>query len=398
MSDSNAKTGFTKAARRLEKIPPYLFARIDAMREAAKATGMKITNLGIGDPDQPTPKELIDELYEQAKITANQKYPKYAGSPDYRKAVAGYYQKRFGVALDPKTEILALIGSKEGIANMALAVLDPEDIVIIPDPSYPVYAMNAVFAGCECYTTPLLEKNDFLIDFGSIPDAVCQRAKLLWMNYPNNPTSAVASKEFFVDAVAWAKKWGVILAHDNPYSEIYQGTEPPVSLLSVESARDVAIEFNTLSKTFNMTGFRIGMVCGNKEVIYALSTLKSNIDSGVFTAIQNVAIKALNMPLESIEPLRNIYRSRRKAATEALEKAGYEVYPGTGTFYLWAKTPKGMKSFVFVEELIKRTGIVVGPGAGWGEHGEGYFRICLTIDEDGLRNAIKTITETYPAK
>jgi LL-diaminopimelate aminotransferase len=395
---AETSTRYFNVARRLEDIPPYLFQRIDDLKAQARGRGQKIVDLGIGDPDSPTPPELVEELYAQAKLTENQKYPAYKGTLELRKAIAGFYEKRFGVKLDPESETLALIGSKEGIANLALAVLDPEDIVIIPDPCYPVYPMHSVFVGCGRYIAPLKEENGFLIDFGAIPDDVCRRAKLLWMSYPNNPTSAVAPREFFDEAVAWAKKWGVILAHDNPYSEIYQQSTPPPSLLESEGAMDIAIEFNTLSKTFNMTGWRIGMAVGNREIVQALARVKSNIDSGVFIPIQKVAIKALGMPLESRDGLRAMYTSRRKVVEKLLEEAGYKVYHGKGTFYVWARTPKGMKSFEFVEKLLEKTGIVVGPGSGWGKSGEGYFRICLTRDEDGLRDAVKRIAEAFPAK
>ncbi len=398
MSDSKTRTGYIKVAKRLSDIPPYLFQRIDDMKRAAKDTGLVLTSLGIGDPDLPTPPELVDELCAQARLNENQKYPDFKGIIEYRRAIAGFYKRRFGVDLNPEDETLALIGSKEGIANLALAVLDPEDIVIVPDPSYPVYAMNSVFVGCRKYMVPLREENGYLIDFGSIPDDICRQAKLLWMNYPNNPTSAVAPKEFFDEAVAWAKKWGVIIAHDNPYSEIYQQDEPPPSLLNADGAMDVGIEFNTLSKTFNMTGWRVGMVVGNAEIVQALARVKSNIDSGVFVAIQRVAIKGLNMPLERGIEIRKTYASRRKVVEEALEDAGYEVYHGKGTFYLWARTPNGMKSFDFVGQLVMKTGIVVGPGSGWGKEGEGYFRICLTRDEKALAKAVETIAETFPPK
>jgi LL-diaminopimelate aminotransferase len=368
------------------------------MKAEARAAGLKLISLGIGDPDLPTPPQLVDELHKYAKLNENQKYPDYKGIIEFRKAVASFYRRRFGVELNPVDETLALIGSKEGIANLALAVLDPEDIVIVPDPSYPVYAMHSVFAGCRKYIVPLKEENGFLIDFKSIPDNICRQAKLLWMNYPNNPTSAVAPIEFFEEAVAWAKKWGVILAHDNPYSEIYQQDTPPPSLLSAKGAKDVGIEFNSLSKTFNMTGWRIGMAVGNRDIVQALARVKSNIDSGVFVPIQKVAITALNTMLDGVGDLRKVYASRRRVCEKALEDASYEVYHGRGTFYLWAKTPGGMKSFDFVGKLMMKTGIVVGPGAGWGDQGEGYFRICLTLDEDKLADAVRIIAENYPAK
>ncbi len=398
MTDSETRTEYFKLAKRLKMIPPYLFQRIDDLKAAAKAKGIQVVSLGIGDPDQPTPGDLVDELYEHAKVNANQKYPAYKGTLEMRRAIADFYRRRFGVELKPETETLALIGSKEGIANIALAVLDPDDIVIYPDPCYPVYPMNAVFVGCDSYTVPLLRENDFLIDFSAIPDKVCKRAKLLWMNYPNNPTSAVAPKEFFEEAVKWARKWGVILAHDNPYSEIYQSGTPPPSLLEVKGAMDVAVEFNSLSKMYNMTGWRIGMVVGNGEIVQALARVKSNIDSGVFLAIQKVAIKALNKPLDATDDLRAMYIERRKVVEETLEEAGYDVYHGKGTFYVWVRTPRGVKSFDFVSEVINRTGIVLGPGSGWGDSGEGFFRICLTLDAADLRKHVKKITETFPAK
>jgi len=395
---TDAAVGTTiNLAKKLDHVPPYLFQKIDDMKDAARAKGIEVTSLGIGDPDSPTPPELVAELHKWAQVNEMQKYPAYKGTPELRKAIADWYQKRFGIDLNPDTECLALIGSKEGIANIGLAVLDPGDVVVYPDPCYPVYPMTAVFSGAEQYTVPLLIENKFLIDFSKIPDDIANRAKLLFMNYPNNPTSAVAPIEFFDEAVAWAKKYGVIIAHDNPYSEIYQSETPPPSILNAKGARDVAVEFNTLSKSFNMTGWRIGMVVGNDKVVQALGRVKSNIDSGVFLPIQKAAVMALNYPLSVVDDLRAKYAERRKAAEEVLESAGYDVCKGTGTFYVWVKTPKGMKSFDFVGEVINKTGVVVGPGAGWGDTGEGYFRICLTRDADELKVLIKKITDAFPA-
>ena len=397
MADTDSKTRYFSLAKRLEDVPPYLFQRIDDMKSAAQAKGIKIVSLGIGDPDQPTPSDLVDEMYTFVQQNDMQKYPAYKGTLELRTAIANFYRKRFGIELNPETEALALIGSKEGIANLALAVLNPEDIVIVPDPSYPVYAMNAVFTGCESYFVPLLRENDFLIDFASIPDQVARRAKLLWMNYPNNPTSAVAPIEFFDEAVKWAKKYGVILAHDNPYSEIYQSDTPPPSLLNASGAMDVGIEFNSLSKSYNMTGWRIGMAVGNAEIVQALARVKSNIDSGVFLPIQKTAVKALNLPLSTVDSLRAKYTERRKAVEEVLKEGGYDVYHGRGTFYVWVKTPGNMKSFDFVGKVINKTGVVLGPGAGWGETGEGFFRICLTLDPDVLRKYVKLVVDEFPA-
>jgi len=396
---TDAAVGTTiNLAKRLDHVPSYLFQKIDDMKAAAKAKGIDVVSLGIGDPDLPTPPELVEELYKWAKITDMQKYPAYRGTPELLKAIADWYEKRFGLVLNPQTECLALIGSKEGIANLGLAVLDPGDIVVYPDPCYPVYPMTAVFTGAEQYPVPLLRENNFLIDFSKIPDNIAKRAKLLWMNYPNNPTSAVAPVEFFDEAVQWAKKYGVVIAHDNPYSEIYQSDDPPPSLLNAKGAMDVAIEFNSLSKSFNMTGWRIGMAVGNAKIVDALANVKSNIDSGVFLPVQKVAVKALHYPLNFVDPLRAKYVERRKAAEEVLDAAGYNVFKGTGTFYVWVQTPNGMKSFDFVGKVINQTGVVVGPGAGWGESGEGFFRICLTREADELRTLVKRITDAFPVK
>jgi len=398
MADSDTRTNYFSLADRLDNIPPYLFQKIDDMKADAKAKGIEVTSLGIGDPDLPTPPELVEELYKHAKITAMQKYPAYKGTQELREGIATFYSNRFGVDLNPNTETLALIGSKEGIANLGLAALNSTDTVIVPDPGYPVYAMLAVFNDCEKHMAPLKRENDFLIDFGAIPNDVCERAKLLFMNYPNNPTSALAPIEFFEEAVAWAKKWGVIIAHDNPYSEIYQSDEAPPSILNAKGAMDVAVEFNSLSKSYNMTGWRIGMCVGNADVVQALGRVKSNIDSGVFLPIQKVGVMALNNPIEKVDWLRDEYRQRRKAAEETLEAAGYEVYHGKGTFYVWVKTPHGIKSFDFVGKVIEETGVIVGPGSGWGESGEGYFRICLTRPVEELKELITRITGKFPAK
>ena len=380
-----------KTSQRLEKIPPYLFAQIDKKIDEAKEKGINIISLGIGDPDMPTLPNIVGAMHEAIYKPENHDYPPYQGTKEFRKASANWMKKRFNVELDYDSEMLALIGSKEGLAHIFFAFVDSNDIVLVPDPGYPVYKNGTILAGGEIYLMPLLAKNNFLPDFEKIPPEIAKRAKLMFLNYPNNPTGAVADLEFYQKAVDFAKKYDILICNDQAYSEMTYDNYIAPSILEIEGAKDCAIEFYSHSKSYNMTGWRIGFACGNKEAIKALGTIKNNIDSGVFKAIQEAGIEAYNTPKSEIEKLNKIYQKRRNIVENALKELGWNIKPTKGTFYLWLPTPNNMPSADFCEMLIERTGVVVVPGVGYGENGEGYFRIALTKDEKTIQEAMERI-------
>jgi len=379
-------------SERIRKLPPYLFAEIDRKKQEKIDQGVDVIDLGVGDPDMPTPEPIIEAAKKALEKPENHKYPSYVGMIAFREAVARWYKRRFGVDLDPSDEVITLIGSKEGIAHFPLAFIDKGDVVICPDPAYPVYAIGTLFAGGEVYKVPLKEEKAFLPDLQSIPEDVVKRAKIIWINYPNNPTSAKATRDFYTELVNWAKKNNIIIASDFAYSEIYTGEEKPISIFEIEGAKDVAIEFHSLSKTYNMTGWRIGMAVGNRELVSALGKVKTNIDSGQFQAVQEAGITALELGDDVVDGIRKIYRERRKAMEEALESVGLEIYRSEFTFYLWVKVPEGFTSAQFVAKLLDEAGIVCTPGNGFGEYGEGYFRISLTVPTDRLLEAAERIS------
>ncbi|MCC6048095.1 MAG: LL-diaminopimelate aminotransferase [Thermodesulfobacterium sp.] len=378
-------------AERLKKVPPYLFVEIDRLKNEKLKKGADIIDLGIGDPDLPTPSEIVEVAKKALENPAFHRYPSNQGSEFFRKACANYMKRRFGVEFDPETEVSALIGSKEGIAHFPLAFVNPGDVVLCPEPAYPVYHLGTLFAGGEPYYLPLLWENDFFPDFGSIPKEVLERAKILWLNYPNNPTGAVATREFFAEAISFAKRYGLILAHDAAYVEMYF-EEPALSIFEVDGARDVAIEFHSLSKTFCMTGWRIGFAVGKKELVQGLAKVKSNIDSGVFTAIQYAGAYALDNLERIVPPLRAIFKERRDYLARALHELGFELKIPQATFYLWVKVPKGFTSTEFCRKLLEELDIVVTPGNGFGPSGEGYFRIALTVGVDTLKRAVERLS------
>jgi LL-diaminopimelate aminotransferase len=357
-----------KIAQRIETIPPYLFAEIDKKKEEAIKRGVDIINLGIGDPDQPTPNNIIEKLRESVKDPNTHNYPPYQGTAEFKQTVALWYKNRFGVNLDPDKEVMALIGSKEGIAHIFLAFIDPGDFSLIPDPGYPVYKTATLFA-----------------------NEIAQKAKLMFINYPNNPTAAVANKDFFEKVVKFAKKYDVLVCHDFAYSEMTFDNYKASSFLKVDGAKDVGIEFHSLSKTYNMTGWRLGFAVGNKEAISALSIIKTNIDSGVFKAIQQAGTEALTGPQDNIEKMNKIYTGRRNVVINGLNKLGWNLKPTKATFYIWIPTLNKMSSMEFSNLLLEKTGIIVTPGIGYGEYGEGYMRIALTVEEKKLEEAIERI-------
>ncbi len=379
-----------KKAERIQKLPPYLFAEIDRLKRAVAARGVDLINLGIGDPDTPTPEHIVARLREAAGNPANHRYPDYEGLLTFRQAAAGWMKSRYGVTADPATEVVSLIGSKEGIANMAVAFVDPYDVVLVPDPGYPVYHIGTSFNGGVTYRMPLRQENGFLPDLGAIPTEVAKRAKLMWLNYPNNPTAAVAPRSFLVDAIRFAEKHGIILCHDAAYAEIYFGERPP-SLLELPGGREVGIEFHSLSKTFNMTGWRVGFAVGHPELIAGLGKVKTNVDSGVFQAVQEAAIAALTGDPGVIERLRSMYRERRDVLVAGLAGAGLPCEPPSGTFYVWVPVPRGTTAAALATRCLTEAGVVVTPGNGFGESGEGYIRLTLCSPTDRLREAVERL-------
>lgn len=382
-----------KTAQRMDLIPPYLFAELDKKKADAISKGVDVINMGIGDPDMPTPNHIIESMKTAVENPETHNYPPYEGTKSFRNAVAQFYAKRFGVELDADKEVVSLIGSKEGLAHIHLAFTDPGDYTLVPDPAYPVYKVASYFAGGVPYTMPLLAENNFLPDLSKIPDEVAQRTKLMFINYPNNPTGAIATLEFFEEVVHYAKKHDILVCHDLAYSEMAYDNYKAPSFLQVKGSKDVCIEFNSLSKTYNMTGWRIGMAVGNEYAVQALGRLKNNIDSGVFKAVQNASIDALLGPQDNIDTMNDIYKRRRDIMTEGLNKLGWNLDPIKATFYMWVPIPKGYTSAEFSALLLEKAGIIVPPGNGYGEYGEGYFRIALTAPEDRIREALKRMEE-----
>ncbi len=378
-------------AQRIKALPPYLFAQIDQKKREKLSQGVDLIDLGVGDPDIPTPKPIVEAMQKAVEKPEHHRYPSYEGMLSFRQAVADWYKRRFGVELDPQREVVTLIGSKEGIAHFPLAFVNPGDVVLCPDPAYPVYKIGTLFAGGEPYILPLKEENGFLPDFKSVPKDVLKRAKIIWVNYPNNPTSATATESFYKELIDWARGNNIIVASDLAYSEIYFGNEKPMSILQIEGAKDIAIEFHSFSKTFNMTGWRLGMAVGNEKLVAGLGKVKTNVDSGQFQAIQEAGITALNLPEEELQKIRDTYKGRRSAMVKALEEVGLKVYPSDATFYLWIKVPEGYTSAEFVSRLLDECGIVCTPGNGFGEYGEGYFRISLTVPTQRLLEAVERI-------
>jgi LL-diaminopimelate aminotransferase len=378
-------------ARRIEKLPPYLFAEISRRIAEKRAQGVDVVSFGIGDPDIPTPPHVVDALVEAARDPANHRYPETEGLPEFRRAVAEWYERRFGLSLDSEREVLSLIGSKDGIGHIALCFIDPGDLALVPDPGYPVYSVGTLFAGGEPYYLPLREEYGFLPDLDAVPPDVARRAKLLWLNYPNNPTGAVASLDFFERAVAFARRYGLAVCHDGPYSEVAFDGYRPVSFLQAAGAREVGVEFHSLSKTYNMTGWRIGMAVGNATMIDALMRVKSNLDSGVPQAIQRMAIAALEGPQDCIEEHNAVYQRRRDRLVEALRAMGLTVQPPRASLYVWARVPQGYTSMEFAARLLDDVGVVVTPGVGYGAAGEGYVRLSLTIPDDRLEEGLRRL-------
>jgi LL-diaminopimelate aminotransferase len=380
----------TQSAR-LQLLPPYLFAELDRMKQEQVKKGMDIISLGIGDPDLPTPPHIIQALAAAAADPKNHQYPSYEGMLSFRKAAADWYRARFGVGLDPASEVLTLIGSKEAIGHLPLAFINPGDVVLVPDPAYPVYQAGTLFAGGEAYFMPLTPARSFLPDLTAIPAAVLTRAKILWLNYPNNPTGAVAPREFLTEAVAFARRHRLILAHDAPYSEIAFDGYRPESILNVEGAKEVAVEFHSVSKTYNMTGWRLGFAVGNAGILAGLGRVKQNLDSGVFQAVQYAGIAALTGSQQCVADNCRIWQERRDVLVTSLRDMGFSVAAPQASFYAWVPVPRGFTSSSFCVELLVKAGVVVTPGNGFGAAGEGFVRAAFTVGVDRIREAVDRI-------
>lgn len=377
-------------SKRLDYLPPYLFARIDAMKDEKISQGMDVIDLGVGDPDLPTPGHIIEALCDAARDPANHHYPSYTGMLAYREAVAGWYKTRFGVDLDPVKEVLALIGSKEGIAHIPEAFVNPGDYVLASDPGYPVYKTSTLFAEGRVYELPLIEDNSYLPDLDAIPGEVKRSAKIMFIGYPHNPTAACAPVSFFDEVVEFARESGIIVVHDNAYSEItFDGYKAP-SFLQADGAEEVGIEMHSLSKTYNMTGWRLGMACGSADVIKGLGQVKTNVDSGAFNAIQHAGITALLGPQGCVADACKIYQERRDILVDALRELGFDVTPPKATFYVWLKVGDSMG---FAGKMLDEAGIVVTPGVGFGRYGDGYVRFAITRSVERIREATDRMRE-----
>ena len=380
-------------ASRLQQIPPYLFAEIDRKRDELVAQGVDVINMGIGDPDQPTPAHVVQAMHAAIDDPSTHNYPPYQGTKEYRQGAAAWMERRFGVKVDPQREVVSSIGSKEAIHNTFLAFVEAGDYVLIPDPAYPVYRTSTIFAGGESWTMPLRQERGFLPDLTAIPTEVARRAKLLWLNYPNNPTGAVASREFFAEAVDFCRQYDILLCHDHAYSEMaYDGYKPP-SVLEVPGAKDVAIEFHSLSKSYNMTGWRVGFVCGAALGIQGLGQVKTNVDSGVFKAIQRAAMAAFQTTEAALQDLMRVYQRRRDLIVAGLQSLGWPLVPPKATLYVWAPVPQGYTSTEFATLLLEKCGIIVPPGVGYGAAGEGFFRIALTVPEERIQLAVERMRQ-----
>ncbi len=393
-----------RVSRRVKDLPPYLFVEINKKIAEKKAKGEEVISFAIGDPDIPTPSHIIDKLCEASHDPVNHRYPESAGLPELSRAIAGWYERRFGVSFDADKEVLPLIGSKEGIGHIAFCFIDPGDFALVPDPSYPVYPVSVMLAGGKPYYLPLKEEGDFLPDLEAIPDYILQKANLLWINYPNNPTGAIADINFFNKVVKFAQRHNLVVCHDAAYSEVAFDGYEPVSFMQADGAREVGVEFHSLSKSYNMTGWRIGMVVGNATMVDALKRLKSNLDSGIPQAIQYAAIEALTSSQECIPEHNAIYQRRRDLIIEILNSLGLEAKIPKASLYIWAKVPEGYNSVDFTTDLLEQVGVAVTPGVGYGQNGEGYVRLSLAIPDvtlvkglsrlAGWRNARRRVVKT----
>jgi len=377
-----------KFASRVGQVPPYLFVQISRKIAEKRAQGIEVISFGIGDPDIPTPDNIVCRLQEASLATPNHRYPESEGLPEFRGAVADWYATRFGVTLDPETEVASLIGAKEGIGHAAFAMIEPGDVALVPDPGYPVYAVGTLFAGGTSHRMPLTEENGWLPDLDAIPEDVAESATVMWINYPNNPTGATADLGYFERVVAFARRHDIAVLHDACYTEVAYDGYRPMSFLQAEGAKEVGVEFHSLSKTYNMTGWRLGMAVGNADIVRSLMVVKSNLDSGVPQAIQQMGIEALSVPSNALDARNAVYRRRRDLVVETLRALGLRVEPPKASLYVWAAVPEGYTSAEFSERLLEERDVLVSPGSGYGEYGEGYIRLSLTVADSDLATAL----------
>ena len=382
-----------KFASRIEKVPPYLFVGISRKIAEKRAQGIDVISFGIGDPDIPTPENVVEKLRETALDSPNHRYPETDGLPEFRQAVADWYQRRFGISVHPDKETLPLIGAKEGIGHAALCFIEPGDIALVPDPGYPVYSVGTWFAGGECHWMPLLEENGWMPDLDAIPDDVADKAKVIWLNYPNNPTGAIADADYFAKVVEFANAHDIAVMHDASYSEVAFDRYRPISFLETPGAIDVGVEFHSLSKSYNMTGWRLGMVVGNEDIISALMVIKSNLDSGVPNAIQYMGMEAMELSQDAIDERNAIYEHRRDRVVQTLRDIGLDAIPPKASLYVWTRIPEGFTSAEFTALLLDEADIVVTPGNGYGEYGEGYIRLSLTINDEDMEKGLARLSE-----
>jgi LL-diaminopimelate aminotransferase len=385
-------------ARRLKELPPYVFAEIEAKKQELEANGIEIIDLGRGDPDLPTPPHIVQRLKDALQEPGFNRYPSYVGITEFRRAAARWYKKRFGVSLDPETEVIALIGSKEGVSHAPMAYVDQGDIALYPDPCFPIFYTSILFAKGRPYPMPLLEENDFLPDLGKIPAKVAESAKLISLNYPNNPTTGVATKDFFRDVIRFAKRHHLAVLQDLAYSEIYYDGHYIPSIFEVDGAKEFAVESHSLSKTYNMAGWRIGFAVGNAELVQYLSLVKTNIDVGIFGPIQVAGVEALEGDQSGVDELRNIYQRRRDILVAGLQQAGLKFKIPQATFYLWARVPSGYTSASYADYLLEKAGVMVTPGHGFGKYGEGYVRFAYTVSDENLQEAARRLAKLHPGR
>ncbi len=380
-------------AERIRCLPPYVFARLDELKASARERGIDLIDLGMGNPDGATPQPVVDAATQAMQNAANHGYPPFEGTGSFRTAITQWYHRRYGVSLDANGEALPLLGSKEGLAHLAMAFINPGDTVLVPSPAYPVHFRGPAIAGAHIYDLVLTEKNDWLIDLAAIPDAVAERAKVLFFNYPSNPTAATAPREFFEDVVAFARRHEIMLVHDLCYAELAFDNYQPTSLLEIPGAKEIGVEFHTLSKTYNMAGWRVGFVVGNRHIIQGLRTLKTNLDYGIFSALQKAAETALQLPDSYLEAVQTRYRTRRDFLIQEFASLGWTVPKTRATMYLWVPCPPGISSTDFALSLLEQTGVVVTPGNAFGRGGEGYFRVSLIADCDRLGEAMERLRQ-----
>ncbi len=375
-------------SERIQKLPPYVFARLDELKAKAREQGLDLIDLGMGNPDGATPQPVVEAAIKALQNPANHGYPPFEGTASFRRAITNWYHRRYGVNLDPDSEALPLLGSKEGLAHLAIAYINPGDLVLVPSPAYPAHFRGPVIAGGKVHPLILTAENDWLIDLAAIPDAVAEQAKILYFNYPSNPTAATAPREFFTEIVAFARKYEILLVHDLCYAELAFDGYQPTSLLEIDGAKDIGVEFHTMSKTYNMAGWRVGFVVGNRHIIQGLRTLKTNLDYGIFAALQTAAETALQLPDEYLQEVQQRYRTRRDFLIQGLEQLGWQLNKTKATMYLWVPCPHGVSSTDFALNVLQKTGVVVTPGNAFGIGGEGYVRISLIAECDRLGEAL----------